>query len=117
MDVIGSDHAPHTIEEKKKKYPLSPSGMTGVQTLLPIMLNFVNKNKLTIQDLVRLISVNPCEIYKIKNKGKISLGYDADLTIIDLEKEFEITDKWIASKSGWTPYNNLRIKGCRFLQL
>ena len=111
VDVIGSDHAPHTVEEKKKKYPLSPSGMTGVQTLLPIMLNFVNKNKLTIQDLVRLISVNPCEIYKIKNKGKISLGYDADLTIIDLEKEFEITDKWIASKSGWTPYNNLRIKG------
>ena len=111
VDVIGSDHAPHTIEEKKKKYPLSPSGMTGVQTLLPIMLNFVNKNKLTIQDLVRLISVNPCEIYKIKNKGKISLGYDADLTIIDLEKEFEITDKWIASKSRWTPYNNLRIKG------
>ena len=111
VDVIGSDHAPHTIEEKEKKYPLSPSGMTGVQTLLPIMLNFVNENKLKIEDVVRLISVNPCKIYKIKNKGKISLGYDADLTIIDLEKEFEITNKWIASKSGWTPYNDLRIKG------
>lgn len=111
VDVIGSDHAPHTIEEKKKKYPLSPAGMTGVQTLLPIMLNFVNKNKLQIQDLVRLLAVNPCKIYKIKNKGKISLGYDADLTIIDMEKQFEITDKWIASKSGWTPYNNVKIKG------
>ena len=85
--------------------------MTGVQTLLPIMLNFVNENKLKIEDVVRLICVNPCKIYKIKNKGKISLGYDADLTIIDLEKEFEITNKWIASKSGWTPYNDLRIKG------
>ena len=70
-----------------------------------------NKNKLQIQDLVRLLAVNPCKIYKIKNKGKISLGYDADLTIIDMGKQFEITDKWIASKSGWTPYNNVKIKG------
>ena len=111
IDVIGSDHAPHTIEEKKQKYPKSPSGMTGVQTLLPIMLNFVNEKKISIHDLVRLVSFNPSKIYKILNKGEIKIKNDADLTIVDLNKEFIITDKWIASKSGWTPYDNLKVKG------
>ena len=111
VDVIGSDHAPHTNKEKNEKYPLSPAGMPGVQTLLPIMLNFVTKGKLTLDDLVRLICKNPCKIYGIKNKGEIKLNYDADLTVIDLEKKYEITDNWIASKSGWTPYDNLEVKG------
>ncbi len=111
IDVIGSDHAPHTIAEKEKDYPDSPSGMTGVQTLLPIMLNFVNEGKLTIFDLVRLLCVNPCKIYDVLNKGKIKIGYDADLTIIDLNKEFIISNNWIASKSKWTPFDNQKIKG------
>jgi dihydroorotase len=111
VDVIGSDHAPHTLAEKNKDYPNSPSGMTGVQTLLPILLNFVNDQKLKLEDVVRLTSVNPCKIYKIKNKGQIKTGYDADLTIIDLNKEFEITNNWIASKSSWTPYDQLKVKG------
>ena len=111
IDVIGSDHAPHTLEEKKKKYPDSPSGMTGVQTLLPVMLNFVNKGKLSIFDLVKLTSVKPSEIYNIKNKGQIKIGFDADLTIIDMKKEFIILNEWIASKSKWTPYDNLKIIG------
>ncbi len=111
IDVVGSDHAPHTIEEKKKKYPDSPSGMTGVQTLLPIMLDFVNKGKLSIFDLVRLLSINPCNIYDVVNKGKIMIGYDADLTVVDLKREYRITNNWIKSKSKWTPYDNLKIKG------
>ena len=111
VDVIGSDHAPHTIDEKNKDYPNSPSGMTGVQTLLPILLHFVSRQKLKLEDVVRLTSVNPCKIYKIKNKGSIKIDYDADLTIIDLNKEFEISNDWIASKSKWTPYNNIKIKG------
>ena len=111
VDVIGSDHAPHTIEEKKQKYPKSPSGMTGVQTLLPIMLNFVNEKKISIHDLVRLVSFNPSRIYKILNKGEIKIKNDADLTIVDLDKEFTITDEWIASRSGWTPYDNIKVKG------
>ena len=115
--MIGSDHAPHTIAEKEKDYPDSPSGMTGVQTLLPIMLNFVNKGKLTIFDLVRLLCVNPCKIYNVLNKGKIKIGYDADLTIIDLNKEFIISNNWIASKSKWTPFDNQKIKGMPILQL
>ena len=77
IDVIGSDHAPHTIQEKNKSYPDSPSGMTGVQTLLPIMLNFVNEGKLSIFDLVKLVCEN-CKIYSIMNKGKIQIDYDAD---------------------------------------
>lgn len=111
IDVVGSDHAPHTIEEKKQKYPDSPSGMTGVQTLLPIMLNFVNKGKLSIFDVVRLLSVNPCNIYKVMNKGKVDVGYDADLTVVDLNKEFRISNDWIKSRSQWSPYDNLKIKG------
>ncbi len=111
VDVIGSDHAPHTIEEKARNYPDSPSGMTGVQTLLPIMLNFVNKKKLTIFDVVRLLCVNPCKIYDVSNKGEIKVGYDADLTIIDLNKQFIISNDWISSKSKWTPYENQKIKG------
>ena len=102
IDVVGSDHAPHTIDEKKQKYPKSPSGMTGVQTLLPVMLNFVSEKKISIHDLVRLVSFNPSRIYKILNKGEIKINNDADLTIVDLNKEFTITNDWIASKSGWT---------------
>ena len=111
VDVIGSDHAPHTLEEKKKKYPNCPSGMTGVQTILPIMLNFVNKKKLGINDLVRLLCYNPSKIYNMKYKGEIKIGNDADFSIVDLNKEFTITNEWIASKSGWTPYDGLKIKG------
>ena len=89
IDVIGSDHAPHTLEEKNKKYPNSPSGMTGVQTLVPIMLNFVNQNKIGIHDFVRLTSSNPCKIFSIIGKGKIEVGNDADFTIVDLKKKEE----------------------------
>lgn len=85
--------------------------MTGVQTLLPIMLNFVNERKLSIYDLVRMACVNPCKIYKIANKGQIKSGFDADLTVIDLNKKFTISNNWIESKSKWTPYDNLKIKG------
>ena len=111
IDVIGSDHAPHTLEEKSKEYPNSPSGMPGVQTLLPIMLDFVNKNKLSIFDLVRLLCTNPCNIYKVLNKGRIDIGYDADLAVIDMNKKFRITNNWIQSKSKWTPYDNVVVKG------
>ena len=111
IDVVGSDHAPHTIDEKKKVYPETPSGMTGVQTILPIMLNFVNQGKISIHDLVRLLCSNPAKIYKILNKGEIKIGNDADFSVIDLNKEFLITNDWIVSKSRWTPYDNIKVKG------
>jgi len=111
VSTIGSDHAPHTKEEKNKKYPLSPSGMPGVQTLLPVMLDHVNKGKLKIKQLIKLVCENPCDLFGIKNKGYIKENYDADLTIIDMNKEVVIKDNWIESKCGWTPFNNYKVKG------
>ena len=111
IDIIGSDHAPHTLEEKKKMYPNSPSGMTGVQTMIPILLNFVNQKKFSLVDMVRLVCENPVKIYKILGKGKIEKNYDADFTIVDLKKERKIENKWIQSKSGWTPYDGIKVKG------
>ena len=85
--------------------------MTGVQTILPIMLDFVSKGKLGLNDLVRLLCYNPAKIYNMKFKGEIKIGNDADFSIVDLNKEFTITNKWIASKSSWTPYDGVKIKG------
>tara|TARA_Y100001936_G_scaffold246142_1_gene289502 strand:+ start:529 stop:1842 length:1314 start_codon:yes stop_codon:yes gene_type:complete len=111
VSTIGSDHAPHTKEEKNKKYPLSPSGMPGVQTLLPVMLDHVNKGKLKIEQLIKLVCENPCDLFGIRNKGYLKENYDADLTIVDMNKEILIKDSWIESKCGWTPFNNFKVKG------
>ena len=111
VDVLGSDHAPHLKENKDKEYPNSPSGMPGVQTIFPVMLNHVNKGKLTLQQLINLMCENPCKIFGIKNKGFIKEGYDADLTIADMNKEVVIKNEMIASKCGWTPFNNYKVKG------
>jgi dihydroorotase len=111
VDVLGSDHAPHTLDEKAKPYPQSPSGMTGVQTLVPIMLDHVNKGRLTLQRFVDLTSHGPQRIFNIKNKGRIAEGYDADFTIVDLKRRETITDKWIASRCGWTPYDGVKVQG------
>jgi len=110
-DTIGSDHAPHLKENKEKKYPNSPSGMPGVQTLLPIMLNHVNDGKLTIKQLIRLICENPIKIFNIKDKGFIRESFDADLTIIDMNKISTIDNNNIASKCGWTPFHGKKVKG------
>lgn len=111
VDVIGSDHAPHTLEEKVKPYPQSPSGMTGVQTLLPVMLDHVNKGRLSLQRLVDLTSTGSARIFGIEGKGQIALGYDADLTLVDLAARRTIRNDWIASRSGWTPYDGMAITG------
>lgn len=109
VDVIGSDHAPHTLEEKDKPYPQSPSGMTGVQTLVPIMLNHVNEGRLTLERFVDMTSAGPARIFRIAGKGRIAVGYDADFTVVDMKADREITDSWIKSKSGWTPYDGKRV--------
>lgn len=111
IDIIGSDHAPHLISEKKLKYPRSPSGMPGVQTLLPILLNEVSKKFISINEVVKLTSYNPMKIFKVKNKGLIKKGYDADLTLVDLNKNKVIKNKLIKSKCGWTPFHGMKIKG------
>ena len=111
VDVLGSDHAPHLKENKDKEYPNSPSGMPGVQTIFPVMLDHVNNGKLTLQQLINLMCENPCKIFGIKNKGYLKEGYDADLTIADMNKEVVIKNEMIASKCGWTPFNNRKVKG------
>ena len=111
VSTIGSDHAPHTLEEKNKIYPLSPSGMPGVQTLLPVMLNHINNGKLNLNKLVKLVCENPSKLFGIKSKGYIKENYDADLTIVDMKKEVIIKNNWIESKCKWTPCNDFKVKG------
>ena len=111
VDILGSDHAPHSKEDKNKEYPASPSGMPGVQTILPIMLNHINNKKLDLEKLIKLMCENPCKIFGIHNKGYIKEGFDADLTIIDMNKEQTIKNEMMASKCGWTPFHDMTIKG------
>jgi dihydroorotase len=111
IDVLGSDHAPHTLEEKAKPYPESPSGMTGVQTLVPIMLDHVAAGRLTLPRLVDLTSAGPQRLFGITGKGRIAVGYDADLTVVDLKRRETIRDAWIASRSQWTPYDGKTVTG------
>ena len=111
VDVLGSDHAPHLKENKDKEYPQSPSGMPGVQTIFPVMLDHVNSGRLSLEKLIKLMCENPCRIFGIKNKGFIKENFDADLTIVDMNKIQIIKDEMIASKCGWTPFNNYTVKG------
>ncbi|MEQ9640616.1 MAG: dihydroorotase [Alphaproteobacteria bacterium] len=111
VDVLGSDHAPHTLEEKAQPYPNSPSGMTGVQTLLPIMLDHVANGRLTLERLVDLTSLGPQRLFQLAGKGRIARGYDADLTLVDLKAKWTIEDSWIASQAGWTPFHGKQITG------
>ena len=111
VDVLGSDHAPHSKENKDKQYPETPSGMPGVQTIFPVMLDHVNNGKLSLEQLIKLMCENPCRIFGIKDKGYIKEGFDADLTIVDMNKEVVIKNEMMASKCGWTPFNNYKVKG------
>ena len=110
-DTIGSDHAPHLKLNKDKEYPNTPSGMPGVQTLLPVMLNHVNEGRLSLNQLINLLCENPVKIFGIQNKGFIKKDYDADFTIIDMEKIIEIKNENIQSKCGWSPFNGYKFKG------
>ena len=110
-DTIGSDHAPHLKLNKDKTYPDTPSGMPGVQTLLPVMLNHINNGKLKLEQLIKLICENPAKIFGIKNKGYIKKDFDADITIIDMDKRAKIKNEDMQSKCGWSPYNNETFKG------
>lgn len=111
VDVIGSDHAPHTLQEKARPYPDSPSGMTGVQTLLPLMLDHVNAGRLSLARLVELCSQTPARLFGLVGKGRIAVGFDADFSIVDMQARQVISNDWIASVSGWTPYDGVQVQG------
>lgn len=108
VDILGSDHAPHTLEEKAGTYPATPSGMPGVQTLVPVMLTHANNGLTTLARFVDLVCHGPNRAFGIVGKGRIARGYDADFTIVDLSADWEITDDWIESRCGWTPYAGFR---------
>jgi len=110
-ETIGSDHAPHLRENKDKEYPNSPSGMPGVQTLVPVMLNHVNEGKLSLTQFINLVCENPIKIFGIKNKGFIKKDFDADFTIVDMKKKIVIENKNIESKCGWSPFDGYEFKG------
>jgi dihydroorotase len=111
VDVLGSDHAPHTREEKLRPYPDSPSGMPGVQTLVPVMLDHVAKGRLGIERFADLTSHGPARLFQIAGKGRIAVGFDADFTIVDLRAKRTITNDWIESRCRWTPYDGMEVQG------
>ena len=111
VSVMGSDHAPHTLQEKSKPYPESPSGFPGVQTTVPLMLNHVNNGKLPLTRFVELMAENPKKLFNIKGKGRIEIGGDADFTIVDMKEEKVLENKWIQSKCGYTPFDGMKLKG------
>jgi dihydroorotase len=111
VDVLGTDHAPHTRQEKAQPYPKSPSGMPGVQTLVPVMLTHVNEGRLTLQRFVDLTSHGPNRVFGIAKKGRIAVGYDADFTIVDMKARRAIRAEDQATRCGWTPFDGFEAKG------
>lgn len=111
VDVIGSDHAPHTREEKARPYPASPSGMPGVQSIAPVMLDHVAKGRLTLARFVDLLCHGPQRVFGIANKGRIAAGYDADFTIVDLKMAKTIRHADAATRVGWTPFDGMTVTG------
>ncbi len=110
-DVLGSDHAPHSLEEKAKAYPASPSGMPGVQTLLPVMLGHVAEGRLSLERLVDLTAHGPARIFGLARKGRLIPGNDADVTVVDLKARRTITNAWSKSRCGWTPFDGHTVTG------
>ncbi len=111
VDTIGSDHAPHSRATKMLPWPTCASGLTGVQTLVPIMLDHVNAGRLSLTRMVDLMSAGPARVYGAINKGRLAAGYDADFTLVDLKKQRRIEESWIVSPCGWTPFAGMDITG------
>jgi len=110
-DVLGSDHAPHTREEKAKAYPASPSGMPGVQTLLPLMLDHVAHGRMTLQRLIDMTSNSVQRVFGLVGKGRIAAGYDADFTVVDLKGRMTVSEDWLESRCGWSPFTGMELRG------
>jgi len=110
-DVLGSDHAPHTQEEKARTYPASPSGMPGVQTLVPLLLDHVAAGRLTLARFIDLTSAGPQRIFGLAGKGRVAVGYDADFTVVDLKARWTMEADWLASRCGWSPFEGMSVTG------
>ncbi|WP_207540445.1 dihydroorotase [Sabulicella rubraurantiaca] len=111
VDVVGSDHAPHSRAAKERPWPDCAAGLTGVQTIVPIMLDHVSNGRLSLMRLVDLMCAGPARVYGVVNKGRLAVGYDADFTLVDMAKSRVIEESWIASPCGWTPFAGHRCQG------
>ena len=109
--MIGSDHAPHTSEEKARPYPASPSGMPGVQTVVPVMLTHVAEGRLTLERFIDLTSAGAQRIFGLAGKGRLAVGWDGDLTIVDLKARRTIRHADMATRVGWTPFDGMEARG------
>ena len=111
IDVIGTDHAPHTIPEKEKVVWEAPSGIPNLETTLPLLLTKVNQNKMTFGDIKRLLCENPANIFNLQNKGKIAEGMDADFVVVDMKKEGTINPDEFKTKAKYSPFKEFKVKG------
>ncbi|BAT19960.1 dihydroorotase [Asaia bogorensis] len=111
VDVVSSDHAPHPREAKEKPWPQCPAGLTGVQTIVPVMLDHANAGRLSLPRLVDLMAAGPARIYGLQTKGRMAVGFDADFTLVDMKARREIRNDWIASPVGWTPFDGKQVTG------
>ena len=111
VDTVGSDHAPHPRAAKEKPWPECPAGLTGVQTLVPVMLDHVTAGRLSLARMVDLMCAGPARVYGVVGKGRLAAGYDADFTLVDMKKRRRIEDSWIVSPCGWTPFAGMDITG------
>jgi dihydroorotase len=111
IDIIGTDHAPHTLEEKKKSVWDAPPGVPGLETILPLLLTHVNQGKLKLKDIKRLLCENPAKMFHIPHKGFILEGMDADLVVVDLEKDGVIDSANFHSKAKYSPFEGFKVKG------
>ena len=111
VDTVGSDHAPHARAAKALPWPECPAGLTGVQTLVPVMLDHVNAGRLSLSRLADLMAAGPARVYGLLGKGRLAAGYDADFTLVDMKRRRTIEDRWIASPCGWTPFAGMKVEG------
>ena len=111
VDTLGSDHAPHALEAKARAWPDCPAGLTGVQTILPVMLDHVHAGRLSLGRLVDLMAAGPARVYGLLSKGRIAAGYDADFTLVDMQARRRIGNDWIATPAGWTPFDGMQVTG------
>ncbi len=111
VDTIGSDHAPHPRAAKERPWPDCAAGLTGVQTLVPVMLDHVNAGRLTLARMVDLMCAGPARVYGVLGKGRLAAGYDADFTLVDMQATRRIEESWIVTPCGWTPFAGMVVTG------
>ena len=111
LEVIATDHAPHTLQEKRQPYPESPSGLPAVENYMALLLNEVNRGRCTISQVAAWTSTAPARVWSLKNKGQIREGFDADLVLVDLHRSETILNENQLTKCGWSPWHGETLTG------